>query len=102
MTKAPTTKRQRIEAYQAARYLDAARPLHPRRTLDQFYYSSLRNTDARDADQTISKWTGAGLRADGRLSAADDSLLIMVDQMWCWVLDDSKSLKMDCQCWGCH
>ncbi|KAK3311667.1 uncharacterized protein B0T15DRAFT_508207 [Chaetomium strumarium] len=88
----PITKRQRMEEYLAQTYLKAAKPLHPRRTLDQFYYSSLRNTDARDADQTISKWTGAGLNADGRLSAADDSLLIMVDQLWCWVLDDKTVL----------
>jgi hypothetical protein len=68
----------------------AAENLHPRRTLDQFYYSSLRDTETRDAGQTISKWTGKGLPEGGRSGAVDDSLLVMVDQLWCWVLDESQ------------
>ncbi|KAH8710144.1 hypothetical protein GQ44DRAFT_830452 [Phaeosphaeriaceae sp. PMI808] len=68
-------------------------PLHPRRTLDQFYYSSLTDTTARDRDQTISKWTGSDIDQDGRDSAADDSLLIMIDQLWCWVLDERTVLS---------
>jgi hypothetical protein len=66
-------------------------PLHPRRTLDQFYYSSLADTTVRDADQTISKWTGSHIDQEGRARAGNDSLLIMIDQLWCWVLDESKS-----------
>lgn len=38
--------------------------LHPRRTLDQFYYSSLSHIATRDADQTVSKWTGTDQRAN--------------------------------------
>ena len=67
---------------------------YPRRTLDQFYYPALGNTSARDADQTISKWTGSGIGRHGRASAAADSLLIMVDQLWCWVLDDSRCSEL--------
>jgi hypothetical protein len=74
-----------------AQYLGGDLPLHPRRSLDQFYYSSLADTYVRDTDQTISKWSGAGLEEDGRRRAANDSLLIMVDQVWCWVLNESKS-----------
>ncbi|KAJ8128035.1 hypothetical protein O1611_g5601 [Lasiodiplodia mahajangana] len=62
--------------------------LHPRRTLDQFFYPSIYNTADRDADQTLSKWTGNDLDRDGRRRAEDDSLLILIDQLWCWVLDD--------------
>ncbi|KAF2624672.1 hypothetical protein BU25DRAFT_493335 [Macroventuria anomochaeta] len=62
--------------------------LHPRRTLDQFYYSSLDDTSSRDRDQTISKWTGPDVGADGRTAAIDQSLIIMVDQLWCWVVDE--------------
>jgi hypothetical protein len=64
--------------------------LHVRRTLDQFYYPALDDTSDRDADQTVSKWSGKGLIAesDGRARAVDDSLLIMVDQLWCWVIDE--------------
>lgn len=72
------------------RILDGSLPIHPRRTLDQFYYSSLSNTERRDKDQTISKWTGPDVGEEGRSKAADNSLLIMVDQLWCWVLDESK------------
>lgn len=63
--------------------------LHPRRTLDQFYYGSLNDTSSRDRDQVISKWTGSIVGNDGRAAAVDDSLMIMIDQLWCWVLDDS-------------
>ena len=69
---------------------ESGRSLHPRRTLDQFYYSSLGDTRGRDRDQTVSKWTGPGVGADGRANAVDDSLMIMVDQLWCWLLDDSR------------
>ncbi|KAI0528046.1 hypothetical protein F5B22DRAFT_16968 [Xylaria bambusicola] len=77
-----------IERYLAANLYRDKLPTHPRRTLDQSYYFSLDDTSKRDADQTISKWTGHELPPDGRDSAAPDSLMIMVDQLWCWVLND--------------
>jgi hypothetical protein len=83
-----------IETYLRT-HLHTEKTLHPRRTLDQFYYPSLANTKCRDADQTISKWTGKPLPENGRSHAVDDSMLIMVDQLWCWVLDDGKSLPRD-------
>ncbi|KAF1357276.1 hypothetical protein EJ07DRAFT_157882 [Lizonia empirigonia] len=64
------------------------RALHQRRTLDQFYYSSS-DTTSRDHDQTVSKWTGSDVGADGKASATDDSFIIMVDQLWCWDLGDT-------------
>jgi hypothetical protein len=48
-----------------ATFLDVDLPIHPRRTLDQFYYSSLSNTERRDKDQTISKWTGPEVVEEG-------------------------------------
>lgn len=65
------------------------RPSYPRRTLDQFYYPALGKTGERDKDQTISKWSGAALEQGGRSSAATDSAIIMVDQFWCWIIDNS-------------
>ncbi|KAF2261024.1 hypothetical protein CC78DRAFT_561920 [Lojkania enalia] len=62
---------------------------HPRRTLDQFFYSGLRNTKYRDAGQTVSKWTGAHPGVNGRTKAADDSYVVMVGQLWVWVLEDA-------------
>jgi hypothetical protein len=64
---------------------------HPRRTLDQFYYPALDDTSSRDADQTVSKWSGKDLGRDGRQQAVDDSLLVLVDQLWCWVVDEGMS-----------
>lgn len=64
-------------------------PLHPRRTLDQFYYGSLNDTSSRDADQVISKWANLKSGNDGRETAESESLMIMIDQLWCWVLDNS-------------
>ncbi|KAH7081271.1 hypothetical protein BKA63DRAFT_503487 [Paraphoma chrysanthemicola] len=61
---------------------------HRRRTLDQYYYPALKDTKDRDSDQTISKWTGLVSPADGGGEPAEDSLLLMVDQLWCWILDD--------------
>jgi hypothetical protein len=89
---AATSKRQMTEVA-LEQYLtpQSGRSLHPRRTLDQFYYSSLIDTSIRDQDQTTSKWTGSGVGTEGHTSASDDSLVMMVDQLWCWVLDESKS-----------
>jgi hypothetical protein len=85
----PDSPRRRLER-SLLKDLNGSVSVHPRRTLDQFYYPSLTNTRVRDADQTISKWTGEGVGKDGRERAAGDSLLLMVDQLWCWVLDERK------------
>ncbi|EEU37071.1 uncharacterized protein NECHADRAFT_86622 [Fusarium vanettenii 77-13-4] len=65
---------------------------HLRRTLDQFFYSGLQNTKVRDAQQTVSKWTGRspGVGTDGRTEAASDSLVVMVDQLWVWLVQDAS------------
>ncbi|KAL8306382.1 hypothetical protein RB597_003090 [Gaeumannomyces tritici] len=68
-------------------------PLHLRRSLDQFFYTSLSDTRARDADQTVSKWTGAYAGEEGRDRAARDSLLLIVDQIWVWILDDRSMVS---------
>ncbi|RYN19892.1 hypothetical protein AA0119_g7495 [Alternaria tenuissima] len=64
------------------------RPQYLRRTLDQFYYPALDDTSARDGDQTISKWSGTPLKHNGRDKAVPDSAMIMVDQFWCWIIDE--------------
>jgi hypothetical protein len=64
---------------------------YPRRTLDQFYYPALHDTSVRDKDQTVSKWTGTALGLDGKEKASTDSLLIMIDQFWCWIINKSSS-----------
>jgi hypothetical protein len=68
---------------------------HARRTLDQFYYPALVDTSIRDGDQTISKWSGKDFAPDGKLETTPDSLLVMVDQLWCWVVNESLSPMLD-------
>ncbi|KAH9907232.1 hypothetical protein F4778DRAFT_721108 [Xylariomycetidae sp. FL2044] len=51
--------------------------LHPRRTLDQYFYSSLPDTAYRDSDQVVYRMTG-----DSR----GGRKLVMVDQLWLWFL----------------
>lgn len=78
---------------------DGLDTLHHRRTLDQFYYSGLEDTRARDAGQTVSKWTGTStIDKNGRREAVDDSLVVMVDQLWVWVLDDGKTGTVHTYC----
>ncbi|KAK3344511.1 hypothetical protein B0T25DRAFT_462533 [Lasiosphaeria hispida] len=55
-------------------------PLHIRRTLDQFYFHTLGDTRARDCGQVVYRGTGA---AEGK------TRIIMVDQLWLWILGDS-------------
>ncbi|KAL8789142.1 MAG: hypothetical protein Q9195_006963 [Heterodermia aff. obscurata] len=86
-------------------------PLHCRRTLDQFGYPSLRNTDVRDADQVLYKRTknskdsapppresamkhlkhiGRGVGRQASVTGAHEDVVakvLMVDQLWLWVLD---------------
>lgn len=84
-----TANRERMEYFLSRLYLEGSPPLHPRRTLDQFHYGSLKDTSIRDKGQVVSKWTGKDPGNNGRTEAAKDSLMIMIDQLWCWVLDDS-------------
>lgn len=70
--------------------LGPRRKIQQRRTLDEFYYSGLRETASRNAGQTVSKWTGKGVPENGRDQAAEDSRVILVDQLWIWVLDDCE------------
>ena len=90
-------------------HLTSDRPVHCRRTLDQYGYPSLRNTAVRDADQILYKRTkrktgvessqgppikeklssrSAGRR--NRSSSNDDNAakVLMVDQLWLWIMDN--------------
>lgn len=98
-------------------HLTSDRPIHCRRTLDQYGYPSLRNTSVRDGDQVLYKRTkadadapppkeeklkhkrrplgrrsvAAGANIDpttGALPVDADAKVLMVDQMWLWVIDN--------------
>lgn len=95
-------------------YLRTDKPLHPRRTLDQAYHWTLNSTRQRDRDQVVYRHTtskpGTFHRYDrnnckwiehkelGPLDIPDPcdeckmniqklSRVIMVDQLWMWILD---------------
>ncbi|MBE3050004.1 hypothetical protein IMZ48_47385 [Candidatus Bathyarchaeota archaeon] len=63
--------------------------LHPRRTLDQFFYSTLPETSVRDRDQVVSKNTG---------TSRGGKKMVMVDQMWLWVVEsaDHETAVLTC------
>ncbi|TGJ83650.1 hypothetical protein E0Z10_g5092 [Xylaria hypoxylon] len=57
-------------------YLNSTPPLHPRRTLDQFFYHGI-DTSARDTDQVVYRFCKRyGI----------DEKVFMVDQLWLWVI----------------
>lgn len=54
--------------------------LHVRRTLDQYYYYTLEQTQERDGDQVVSR------APCQRYRHPESKVLTMVDQLWLWVL----------------
>lgn len=65
-------------------HLGTASPLHPRRTLEQYYNWTSEDTAHRDRQQVV--YRGTRLRSDPEAIPR----VIMVDQIWLWVLDESK------------
>lgn len=61
-------------------YLNSSTDLHLRRTLDQFKHHSI-NTEKRDRDQVVFRYCD---------KAKKPLKIFMVDQLWMWILDDSK------------
>lgn len=92
-------------------YLQSKRPVHCRRTLDQYGYPSLHNTTMRDGDQVLYKRTKKKpaqpkehMRWSERHSnrhvdseepqlPPDDPIakVLMVDQLWLWILNNGRS-----------
>jgi hypothetical protein len=68
-------------------YLHHDSDLHVRRTLDQFFYDYEEDTDARDTDQVVYNYTNEHLADMPGLNKKP--ILIMVDQLWLWVLQDA-------------
>ncbi|KAI1349838.1 hypothetical protein F5Y01DRAFT_326838 [Xylaria sp. FL0043] len=66
--------------------------LHIRRTLDQFYYMSIEDTNVRDANQVVQRYAVKGLRKIGKEEVMS-SKLIMVDQLWLWMLQNREKTK---------
>lgn len=77
-------------------------PLHCRRTLDQFTYRMLKDTEKRDNTQVIFKWAQ---KEDKRIrrqryepkpkpGSSDENgyPVVMIDQLWLWVLEDEQTV----------
>ncbi|RYP64694.1 hypothetical protein DL771_008651 [Monosporascus sp. 5C6A] len=95
------------------KYLNERSPLHPRRTLDQSYYGALKSTGARDRDQVVYRATkptfhycAESLEGEyGKCRACQDDSkkvprLIMVDQLWLWILDEKTIISCFPRRWG--
>ncbi|KAI1343545.1 hypothetical protein F5Y15DRAFT_427914 [Xylariaceae sp. FL0016] len=94
------------------KYLCDDAPLHPRRTLDQGFYTTLSSTRARDRNQVVYRATTADPYQTHQFNAATNtwechdfvnskygcakcradirkvSRVVMVDQLWMWILDN--------------
>jgi hypothetical protein len=70
-------------------------PMHMRRTLEQYYYWTATDTARRDSDQVVCKLTRN--QSDDPESAGR---LVMVDQLWLWILDDNTVISSFPRRWG--
>lgn len=70
-------------------------PLHVRRTLDQSYFLTLEDTVARDKDQIVYRGT-----SQGRSFHSRNTCVVMVDQLWLWILDDNTIISSFPRRWG--
>lgn len=77
--------------YQAIKNdINGPNSMHPRRSLDQYFYPSLTDTSSRDNDQVVSKRTK---------DSPGGPTMVMVDQLWLWLIslnDGSKSVILTC------
>ena len=64
-------------------------PLHIRRTLDQSYFLTLDDTGVRDKDQVVYRGTRLG-----KSFHSHNTRVVMVDQLWLWILDDSMLITI--------
>lgn len=55
-------------------------PFQPRLSLDQYYYSQLENTAARDQDQVVYRYTN-------NPQNSTEAKIFMVDQLWMWLIN---------------
>ncbi|KAF4123894.1 CorA-like Mg2+ transporter protein [Geosmithia morbida] len=78
-------------------HLYSTPPLHMRRTLEQFYYWTAEDTKHRDREQITCRATKHhGDDPDPEAT----SRLVMVDQLWLWILDDNTVISSFPRRWG--
>ncbi len=87
----------RREAQLLSGYLDSkqVKPVHCRRTLDQFSYYMLNSTEARDKGQVSYRWA-----RDPKVCAhAKNRPIVMVDQLWLWAFQDGTVISSSPSTW---
>lgn len=72
-------------------HLQRRPPLHVRRTLDQSYFSSFDDTGSRSRDQVVYRGTKGGNY---------NTRVVMVDQLWMWILDENTIITSFPRRWG--
>jgi hypothetical protein len=85
------------EALLLSGYLDCeqVKPVHCRRTLDQFSYYMLHSTEARDKNQVTYRWA----RDPSVCPEPKNRPIVMVDQLWLWVLHDGTVITSSPNTW---
>lgn len=87
------------EAHLLTGYLDSSshttKPVHCRRTLDQFSYYMLNSTEARDKSQVTYRWA----KNPTVCSEAKNRPIIMVEQLWLWALHDGTIITCSPSTW---
>lgn len=70
-------------------YLHEKPYMHIRRTLDQYYYHTMKDTTERDEDQVVYRY------AKKMWPEEHESVhnILMVDQLWLWILDGGKIVE---------
>ncbi|KAI7532186.1 hypothetical protein KC317_g19571, partial [Hortaea werneckii] len=73
--------------------------LHIRRTLDQSFYRTI-DTDARDIDQVVYRYEQELSKSKHQEEdSRDDVKVLMVDQLWMWILGDDLVVTSFPQRW---
>ncbi|KAL8396769.1 hypothetical protein RB594_003739 [Gaeumannomyces avenae] len=70
-------------------------PQHLRRTLDQYHFPTIEDTSVRDMDQVVFRETWDRSGSYGR-----STRVVMVDQLWLWILDDNTIITSFPRRWG--
>ncbi|KAL2270175.1 hypothetical protein VTJ83DRAFT_2359 [Remersonia thermophila] len=83
------------EVFMFKEYLECSRPVHCRRTLDQFLYYMLDSTEVRDMSQVAYRWA----RDQINMIDPKDRPIIMVDQLWVWAFDDGTVVSSSPSTW---
>ncbi|KAH7395253.1 hypothetical protein DE146DRAFT_102053 [Phaeosphaeria sp. MPI-PUGE-AT-0046c] len=60
-------------------YLYQQQPLHIRQSLDQHHFHKIADSTARDMDQVVARWHGSP-------AGSEDHNILVVDQLWIWVI----------------